>query len=145
MDAMARKETATLWNEMVAVGLYKRNQGRLVRQLTVAGLILIVLFGCWTLSQSLLVDYETPVRVGIPTLAAILGAWISFRLVNYPRFADFLIDVEGEMNKVSWASQQELYRATIVVLVTMFFLAVVLFVYDVFWQWLLKLIGVLRY
>lgn len=142
---MARKETATLWNEMVAVGLYKRNQGRLVRQLTVAGLILIVLFGAWTLSQSLLIDYEAPVRIGIPTLAAVLGAWISFRLVNYPRFADFLIDVEGEMNKVSWASQQELYRATIVVLVTMFFLAVVLFVYDVFWQWLLKLIGVLRY
>lgn len=142
---MARNTGGTFWGELLAVDLYKRNQGRLVRQMTAAALMLLVLFGVWTLSQTLLVDTDNWLRLGLPTLLGILGAWIAYRLVNYPRFADFLIDVEGEMNKVSWASQQELYRATIVVLVTMIFLAAVLFLYDVFWQWLLYQIGVLRY
>jgi len=64
--------------------------------------------------------------------------------VNYPVFAEFLISVEGEMNKVSWAGKQELYRATVVVLGTMFFLAVVLFAYDRIWMFVLSSIGVLQ-
>ena len=30
------------------------------------------------------------------------GLWASYRLVNVPAVADFLIAVEAEMNKVSW-------------------------------------------
>ena len=41
-----------------------------------------------------------------------------------PGFADFLIAVEAEMNKVSWPSRGELFRASIVVLVMIFVLAV---------------------
>jgi preprotein translocase subunit SecE len=47
------------------------------------------------------------------------------------------------MSKVSWSSKQELIRATIVVLGTMFFLAIVLFLYDVIWQTVLGRLGVL--
>ncbi len=124
--------------------LYKRNQGRLARQLTAVAIAVVVFFGAWTLSQGVLADYEPGLRNGIPLAIAAIGVWFVFRLVNYPRFADFLISVEAEMDKVSWASRSELYRATIVVLVTMFFLGFVLLFYDIFWRWFFKLIGFLQ-
>ena len=75
---------------------------------------------------------------GLPFLLAALGFWMAFRVINMPSFADFLISVEAEMNKVSWPSRSELTRASIVVIVVMFVLAAILFVYDYFWQWLLR-------
>ena len=42
---------------------------------------------------------------------ASLGLWVAFRLVNMPAFADFLIAVEAEMNKVSWPTRGELFRS----------------------------------
>ncbi len=54
-----------------------------------------------------------------------------------PTFADFLISVEGEMNKVSWPSRAELFRASLVVILVIFFLAAVLFCYDLLLRWLM--------
>ena len=65
-------------------------------------------------------------------------------MVNYPRFADFLISVEAEMDKVSWSSKSELYRATVVVLVTMVLIGIILFVFDVIWQYFFEFIGFLE-
>ena len=47
-----------------------------------------------------------------------------------PSFADFLISVEAEMNKVSWPTRTELIRASIVVILMIFLLAAILFAYD---------------
>ena len=47
-----------------------------------------------------------------------------------PAFADFLISVEGEMNKVSWPSRSELFRASLVVILVIFSLAAILYAYD---------------
>jgi preprotein translocase subunit SecE len=137
------KATAGFWGELAKFNLYKRNQGRLTRQLTWVGIAAVVFIGCWQLSQGPLSDYGQEIRVGIPLLLAALGGWAAFRLVNFPRFADFLISVEAEMDKVSWASWGELKRATIVVLVTMFFLGFVLFAYDWVWTWLFSKLGIL--
>jgi preprotein translocase subunit SecE len=52
------------------------------------------------------------------------------RIVNLPSFADFLISVEAEMNKVSWPSRGELYRASLVVIVVIFLLTAILLAYD---------------
>lgn len=139
---MARKEP-TFWSELFRASRYKPNQGRLARQLTAAALGLIIGVGAYMLSQGPLSSSNVPLRVGFPSLLAAAGAWFIFRLVNYPSFAEFLISVEGEMNKVSWASKQELYRATIVVLSSMCFLGLVLYVYDFMWMWVLTSIGVL--
>jgi preprotein translocase subunit SecE len=68
--------------------------------------------------------------------------WLGYRLVNWPRFADFLIAVEAEMSKVSWPTKTELYRASTVVIFTMAFLALLLFCYDAIWQFLFDLLGV---
>jgi preprotein translocase subunit SecE len=142
---MAKKaSSASFLGELLAFNLYKRNQGRLSRQLSGVAFGLIVGFGAWTLSQGPLQSYDVQIRVGIPSLITAIGVWIIFRALNYPPFADFLISVEAEIDKVSWASKSELYRATAVVIVTMLFLALMLFFYDVFWQWFFRLIGFLQ-
>ena len=61
-----------------------------------------------------------------------------------PSFADFLIAVEAEMNKVSWPTRDELFRSSMVVIFCIVFLAVVLFGYDVFWRTLLSLLRVIE-
>jgi preprotein translocase subunit SecE len=130
-------------SELGATGLYKRNQGKLTRQLTFAALGLIVALGSWTLSKALGSE-ATPIRVGLPTVIAIVGCWVIFRSVNYPKFADFLIAVEAEVDKVTWASKPEVYRATVVVLVTMFSIGLLLFAFDLIWQTFFEMINVLQ-
>ncbi|HLJ10651.1 MAG TPA: preprotein translocase subunit SecE [Planctomycetaceae bacterium] len=237
---MAKPENGSFWRELLSAGLYKRNQGRLARQLTAAGIGALVIAGAYILSQGPLgglvnasyrviasyagqedpakdkalakladengaawvtdsvgsdrreIEFHVPtsrmwrespqamnegkqkaeklkaaikqevdsvkvgepqrvssravwVIVGIPVVICAICGWVIYRVVNYAPFAEFLISVEAEMGKVSWASKQELYRATVVVLSTMFFLGVVLFAYDVTWKWILQAIGVLRF
>jgi preprotein translocase subunit SecE len=77
------------------------------------------------------------VRYGVPAVVLALGLWIGYRLVNLPTFADFLIAVEAEMNKVSWPSKAELVRASIVVIVLIFGLTMILTAYDQAWAFLL--------
>ncbi len=141
-----KKEDVSYWSNMLEPGLYKRNQGRLTRQLTAVSFVLIIFLGAWTLSGGPLSDYDKQplIHLGIPILVAAIGAWIVYRTVNYPTFADFLISVEAEMDKVTWATKTDLYRSTIVVNSVMFFLGFTLFVYDLFWQCVFQLIGFLQ-
>lgn len=43
-------------------------------------------------------------------------AWICWRLLQAEKIADFLIDTEGEMRKVSWPARKEFVGASMVVL-----------------------------
>ncbi|MBC7816434.1 MAG: preprotein translocase subunit SecE [Planctomycetaceae bacterium] len=142
---MAKEKNAspnTFFSELFHAGLYKRSQGRIARQVTFAVLALATAIGGWRLSVYLLADYETPIRVGLPTVLVLAGWWIAYRLVNLPTFSDFLIAVEAEMNKVSWPTFGELVRSSLVVIFLIFFLVAVLFGYDLIWRWLLTAIGV---
>lgn len=124
--------------ELGRAGLYKRTQGKITRQVTWAALFVGVVLGSWQLYkvfQNLVSSLAVP-WVVFGSLV-VLGAWLCYRLVNYPPFADFLIAVEAEMAKVSWPSRRELIRATVVVLVSMFVLTVVLLLFDVGWSLLL--------
>lgn len=133
--AKTKKGSATFASELARTELYKRNQGRMTRQLTVAGIVAVVAFGAYTLYQGPLLEQPPPVRLGVPLVLVAISAWTAFRLVNFPRFADFLISVEAEVDKVTWSSWNELRRATIVVIGTMVFLAVFLFVADRLWYY----------
>ena len=142
---MAKSKAESTWKaELVSLNVYKRSQGRLTRQLTALAIALIVILGAWTLSQGPLSNYRDPVRTGIPLVLSALALWVAFRIVNVPRFADFLISVEAEMDKVTWASREELQRATIVVIATMVFIGLVLLAYDVFWVWFFTLVRILQ-
>jgi len=78
------------------------------------------------------------VQYTLPLLLLGLALWVSWRIVNLPTFADFLIATEAEMNKVSWTTRKRLYQDTIVVLATMFLLAGYLFIVDQVWSHVLS-------
>ena len=81
----------------------------------------------------------------VPAAVGLVFGWLIFRLVQYPPFVEFLIATEAEMNKVSWTSRDDLYRATTVVLTTVVLVAVFLFAVDWIWSNLLQILGVLKF
>ena len=149
------------------VGLYKSAQGRVTRQVTFAVLAITFALAAWRLQGALRVSptlasllnwiwswisaaHQPPwlhdlVCYVAPALLLAAGVWFSYRMVNYPRFADFLVAVEAEMNKVSWPSRAELFRSSVVVIVVIFLLAAVLFGYDQLWNLLFRFLGILQY
>jgi preprotein translocase subunit SecE len=130
--------------ELFTLAVYKRSQGRIARQVTFAALALSFLIAAWRVSVTF---GPTSGRLwavySIAASIAVVGLWISFRLVNLHRFADFLIAVEAEMNKVSWPSRAELIRSSVVVIAVLFLLAIVLFGLDMVWSALFKWMGIL--
>jgi len=142
---MAKPEEGTFWQVLFSLSVYKRNQGKLARQLTAVGLGLLVAAGLFVLHHGpLLASLSRDIRTVVVIPLAVLAGWLIFRIIHYPRFAEFLISVEAEMAKVSWASRTEVLRATAVVISTMIFMTVVLFAYDNMWLWVLRFIGVLH-
>ena len=130
------------FHELMHVGVYKRTQGRITRQISFAALMLAITLGLLRLSSTL-AGTGPGYQYALPLLLLAATAWMSYRLVNVPGVADFLIAVEAEMNKVSWPTRAELFRASIVVLIMMFALAFYLGGCDVFWNLLLRGLGVL--
>jgi preprotein translocase subunit SecE len=129
---------------MFTASRYKRSQGRIARQATLFAVVAVFAVMAWRsvdwlgewvvgwLPQGLQgnIFLSTAAKYSLPLLILALGAWIAYRIVNIPSFADFLISVEAEMNKVSWPSRGELYRASLVVIVVIFVLTAILFAYD---------------
>jgi preprotein translocase subunit SecE len=118
---------AELITGMFNASRYKRSQGRIARQVTFFAIWLAFAVAAWKMYGTAQTDVW---RYVVPTILVGAGAWIAFRIVNLPSFADFLISVEAEMNKVSWPGRTELWRASMVVVVVIFLLAAILYVYD---------------
>jgi preprotein translocase subunit SecE len=130
-----------LVQELFRVGLYKRSQGRIARQVTFGSLAVIFALGAWCLSDHYS-NRGLGIQFGLPLAVLAFGLWLSFRIVQLPSFADFLISVEAEMNKVSWPQRSELFRSSIVVMLMIFMLAFVLLLFDLMWKFLLgRLLG----
>jgi preprotein translocase subunit SecE len=139
---------AELISGMFTASRYKRSQGRIARQATFAAIAAVFAATAWRTSDALagfgrwlaskVVSEASLDSLGIkllteytlPLVVVAFGAWIAFRIVNIPSFADFLISVEAEMNKVSWPSRGELYRASLVVIVVIFLLTAILLFFD---------------
>jgi len=134
---------------------FKANQGLRVRRGTVVALLILVGCGIYTMmhhepfgrgdwgidlpwSDNLYVPVLLNVQYTMPLIFLLVLGWVSWRVVNWPVFADFLIATEAEMNKVSWTTRQRLVQDTIVVLATVILLTLFLFVVDVLWIKLLS-------
>jgi len=141
----ARQSIAPFVANLIRTDVVKPNQGKQARLWTAVGLGVLIAAGVYRLYDTQLRDYAPLPRYLVPAVLALALGWIVFRVVQYPPFADFLIATEAEMNKVSWTSKADLYRATTVVLVTVLVLALYLFVVDWAWSMLLQQIGVLRF
>ena len=145
---MAKQSAASngFLKELIQFGVYKRNQGRIARQITFGAVFAAIAIGAWGMVGSLQGqgDYNAAIYYGVPIALIALGFWFAFRLVNYAKFADFLIAVEAEMNKVTWPSRELLIRGSLVVIFVIFFMAFLLFGYDMLWKYVFRLIGVLQ-
>ena len=140
--------------DLFSFEVYKRTQGRRLRLLTCGTIGLFVGWGLLSISErlKLVAAEDWPGWLPAPQMAAYwvpgillaVTAWAVFRIVNWPRFADFLIATEAEMTKVSWSTKDELVRATTVVLAAVFLLAAFLLAMDVIWHWILVKIGVVE-
>lgn len=96
------------------------------------------------ISTQSLVLFRAP-SITIPILLLGLAVWFGYRLVNHPPMAEFLINTEAEMAKVTWTSRKRLVRDTGVVLLTVLFFAVFLYLLDIIWVLILTTIGVLQH
>ena len=140
--------------ELFRFGLYKPAQGRIVRQATFFSVALLACLAIWELHSSGWFNFLNAAvadgEVAGPNIAKMLfafvlagvGVWTAYRLVNFPTFADFLIAVEAEMNKVSWPTRDQLYRASVVVIFVIFAMAVLLFLFDILWTAVFEVIGI---
>lgn len=117
----------------------------MVRQFTFFAIVVISAFGCLTLFNSVLMGSGKSLQVGLPLALWAFASWVAFRVVNFPKFADFLVSVESELEKVTWPSRTEVVQATMVVLFTMFSLGVFLFLIDLIWTWFFNVIGFTEY
>jgi len=156
MAGMQENPTApgSLGRELFSAAVYKRSQGRVTRQVTFAALALVWGIAVWQLAQILptwlsaggpmtpasAADTYGLVRYVIPLVLFLMGAWLAYRAVNLPRFAEFLIGVESEMAKVAWPSIGEVARSSAVVIFMIFALSFILAAYDLFWRFVLQAI-----
>ena len=114
---------------------YKPDQGRMTRMASFWSLALLLLFGCYFL-HTVLLSYVGALKeplggisipiVSIPLTGSFLicsllfvgGIAALFGWMQRPKVADFLIDVEAELRKVTWPTGQEVVNASIVVVIT---------------------------
>jgi preprotein translocase subunit SecE len=71
----------------------------------------------------------------------LVGAWLVFLYLNKPKVADFLIETEGELKKVSWPQRKEFLGASLAVLIIILFIVFYLYLIDMGLSMLLRRIG----
>lgn len=131
-----------LFSEVFNASIYKRNQGRYARQVTFFTVLIVVCLAGWQMTYQPYVNWFTGSNYLIPAIFVMVAGWLAYRLVNLPRFADFLIAVEAEMYKVSWPTRRELVRSSLVVIFVIFSMSALLFGFDVLWRTLFELLGI---
>jgi preprotein translocase SecE subunit len=139
--------------------IYKKGQGYWTRMGTVAGVSLIgLLIANFLYSEfdglstgpkisGFLHNIHLQEPRGAYLLVVIFSltyALIAYHLMNKPPNVDFLIATDSEMKKVNWTTRKELVGSTKVVIWFMFIMASLLFLYDLFFQLLFYLLGVLK-
>jgi preprotein translocase subunit SecE len=123
--------------------IYKKGQGYWTRMGTafgasvLLGLTLVFLyrdlipyFSLDTTLQSWFGATNTAWRLIVCAAVTIAGVLLVWWLMNGPKRAQFLIDTDSEMKKVNWASRNELFASTKVVIFFMLLIALALFIFD---------------
>jgi len=129
---------------LTSIAAYKPGQGNWARLGTLAVLMVGVLGASYSWTRTT-ANSTLPIKYGVPVVLGGALAWAAYRLIHWPRYADFLITTESEMNKVSWPSRQEVKTSTIVVLILAIFLAIFLSTVDWLWQLILYNIHILEF
>ncbi|MBN2210377.1 MAG: preprotein translocase subunit SecE [Sedimentisphaerales bacterium] len=133
--------------------IYKRGQGRYTRLGTAIGAGILLALGCWSLfgwldgflsTDKMSVATKQWIQMAVPVVLFVVLAWIIFKVLNTPKYADFLIATEGEMKKVSWSTFKEVTASTKVVIITVVIMSILLGCVDWIFTWAFKTIGILK-
>lgn len=126
------------------IDIYKKNQGKYTRGLTLLAVLAIGLAGAVVLSEQL-AGTSPYARYGAPVLVLALIGVVTGWFVNRPRSADFLIATESEMKKVSWSSKKEIIGSTKVVIVTALIMSIILFTADLLFKNIFRALNIVTY
>lgn len=122
--------------------LYKPGQGKILRWGTVGAMALLVLTGTFWLAMREFAASTPIVQTIAGAVWTLIGAGITFWMVNSPKMAEFLIMTESEMRKVSWPTRKDVIAATKVVILCTLILGVLLWIVDLLFLSFFKAIGV---
>ena len=112
--------------------IYKEGHGVLVRRVAFVGLATLLVWGgielygwlqgSWTRNNRW-VNYEIPVirqyidpAFAISWVVIIAGCIMIYRLLNRARAADFLIETDTEVRKVTWPTWNDAWNSSLIVL-----------------------------
>ncbi len=143
MSSVSKSGSNSLVGSMFQAGLYKPQQGRIVRQVTFVSIAILALLIAWQIGQiTFIEDLFSGSVYAVTGILSGLGLWFAYRVVNHPPFTDFLIAVEAEMKKVSWPAWPELWKASLVVIFVIFSMAISLWLFDVLWTKIFQILGI---
>lgn len=137
--------------------VYKKGQGMITRSVAGCLVFAFALFGCYSL-------YEYPAQEGtwwgmslisvealdidmnwgfvVSTLVALALGVADYTFVfNHPKSADFLIEVEAELKKVSWPAKHEYLNSSFVVILSVVILSLWLVFSDTVIGFVLSRLG----
>lgn len=129
--------------------IYKKGQGTYTRMTSMIVCMILAAFGCWRLYQQLIAidiaNATTKVWVQslVPVVLFAILALTVHLILNSKTIANFMINAEGEIKKVSWSTKQEIVVSTYIVISVVIFMAVFLGATDVVFQLLFRGIGLL--
>ncbi|MBI4711773.1 MAG: preprotein translocase subunit SecE [Planctomycetes bacterium] len=148
------------------ISFYKKGQGSIIRFLTWAFLSLMGLFGCVALYHTIPLEdvsrdpspetfwghtlqeipfFDVKIRIGLIISALIFAGlvFLIYRLViNRPSIANFLIETEFELYKVSWPPRYEYWGSSVAVVVSVMILGIFLLVADLVLRQLMHLLKI---
>jgi preprotein translocase SecE subunit len=170
----ARSREAEFFEEAVThvFRVHKPGQAKLSRTLALLGGLLLVVWGCWSLVlelssfhpldrawNELLMD-APPARAwavdlvvletkfspasSIAALVMVAASIWWFWMLNRPRVADRLIDMEAELRKVSWPTFSDAWQSTLVVSGFTALIVVLVFSYDLVIRFFIETLPVRR-
>ena len=123
---------------------YKRKQGRPSRQIALCVATSCLSWLAIQIASVFVIKQSGAIWLGICVVAIVVSGIVSSITLEKPRFSDFLISVQSEIDKITWPSTSEVKRATLVVLFLIASMACVMFIFDVVWQWVFQVLGFLQ-
>jgi preprotein translocase SecE subunit len=138
-------------HEKKIFNFYRPEEGHRSRAIGGLSLAALMVYGAFSFFEWLPADWKAPLpkigdllsedfRLSVGSIMSVLlgvGFLIGiYKLINFPRFVDFLVETEAELKKVSWASRRQVITESIVVVATVLILGVYIFLIDtVIYHW----------
>ncbi len=116
---------------MSLLQIYKPAQGKIVRLSTAGTLaVMTILIAFWLIEQPGIVGLSPLWKLAVGGVLMLAVGYGIFRLMNWVRFADFMIMTESEMRKVYWPPRPTVIAWTKVVIGLTLIMALLLTVVD---------------